>query len=151
MFLFIYEKYILGEIHLICLYDLLNAAPDLLAQSQICLLDALTMSLRDVQESLRTQSAQLIGILWAYGSESDQEFNHYIEECLKSLSQRSIEQKHGWLLVIGHALSKRLDFYKSQDIEKNILEWKEFIESIKIMGKFNNFVIFLSFVISINL
>lgn len=125
----------LGEVHLTCLYDLLNAAPDLLAQTQICLLESLTNSLRDVQEVLRTQSAQLIGILWAYGCESDQEFDHYVEECLKSLSQRSVEQKHGWLLVLGHALSKRIDFYKKQDIDKNIIEWKQFVESVKVIGK----------------
>lgn len=118
------------------MYDLLNAAPELLANTQMSLLESLTNSLRDVQESLRTQSAQLVGILWAYGCENDKEFDHYVEECLAGLSQRSVEHKHGWLLVLGHAISKRIDFYKQQEIEKNYGEWKQFVEAVKVMGKY---------------
>lgn len=62
----------LAESNLLCLYDLLNATPDLLCKSQMHLLEPLSNSLKDVSEVMRLNVSQLVGILWAYGSEDKQ-------------------------------------------------------------------------------
>ncbi|KAI9580609.1 hypothetical protein GQX74_011279 [Glossina fuscipes] len=81
------------ESNLLCLHDLLNAAPELLASSLLYLLEPLNTSLKDVAEIMRIQVAQVVGILRAYGFD-DRKFDAYVKECLKALSQRSLEHKH---------------------------------------------------------
>lgn len=103
------------------------------------LTEPLSNSLKDVQEVIRTQSAQILGLLWAYGCENDQQFDEHIQECLTSLPQRTVEQKHGWFLVLGHAFSKRIDFYKENDVKKDFAKWKVFREAVKVLGTFKFF------------
>ncbi|KAI9579486.1 proteasome-associated protein ECM29 homolog [Glossina fuscipes] len=122
------------ESNLLCLHDLLNAAPELLASSLLYLLEPLNNSLKDVAEIMRIQVAQVVGILWAYGLD-DREFDANVKECLEALPQRSLEHKHGWLLVLGHALSKKIRYLIIQRQTKNFAEWQNFVDAVKVMAK----------------
>lgn len=62
---------------MLCLYDLINAAPEIVAKSQMHLLEPLTYSLKDVSEVTRIHVAQIYGILLAYGL-SDEEFDEKV-------------------------------------------------------------------------
>lgn len=64
----------IAEVNLLCLYDLLHAAPELLTESHIHLLTPLSNSLKDVSETMRINVAQVYGILLAYGFK-DKEFD----------------------------------------------------------------------------
>lgn len=68
------------ESNLLCLYDLLSVAPDILCKSQLHLLEPLTNSLKDVSEVMRSHVACIIGIFWAYGF-SESEFNSQVSFC----------------------------------------------------------------------
>lgn len=57
----------LADSNLLCLYDLLQAAPEILAKQQMHLLEPLTYSLKDVSETMRINVSQLYGIIFAYG------------------------------------------------------------------------------------
>lgn len=59
---------------MLCLYDLLNVAPELLTQPHMHLLTPLSNSLKDVLETMRAHVAQVYGILLAYGCK-DKEFD----------------------------------------------------------------------------
>uniref|UniRef100_A0A1I8MU05 Proteasome-associated protein ECM29 homolog n=1 Tax=Musca domestica TaxID=7370 RepID=A0A1I8MU05_MUSDO len=123
------------ESNLLCLYDLLSVTPDLLCKSQMHLLEPLTNSLKDVSEDMRSNVAQIVGILWAYGFEEN-EFNAQIGDCLKDLAQRSLEHKHGWLLVMGHAFSRTIQKHKQSDVAKDYQNWSQFVDAIKVIAEF---------------
>ncbi|XP_037942539.1 proteasome-associated protein ECM29 homolog [Teleopsis dalmanni] len=122
------------ESNLICLYDLLHVAPELIAKSQMHLLQPLSNSLKDISETMRINVAQVYGILLANGY-SDDEFNTQVSEYIADIKQKSLEHKHGWLLVIGHAFSRKLENLKANNSSINIAEWKQFVEAIKLISK----------------
>lgn len=66
-----------GTVELSCLYDLLNAETDVLAQQCFDLLESFDLALKDVSEGTRTVVAQIVGILWARGC-SDAEFEEHV-------------------------------------------------------------------------
>ncbi|KAH8398984.1 hypothetical protein KR222_007687, partial [Zaprionus bogoriensis] len=122
------------ESSLLCLYDLLNAAPELFAAKQLHLLEPLGNSLKDVSEVMRINVAQVYGILWAYGL-SDDKFDQEISDCLNNLTQRTLEHKHGWLLVLGHSFNRKIEQLKQQKAEKDYGKWTQFVDAIKIIAK----------------
>jgi len=85
----------------------LNAAPELFAAKQLHLLEPLGNTLKDVSETMRINVAQVYGILWAFGL-SDEKFDEEVGECLNSLTQKTLEHKHGWLLVVGHTFNRKI-------------------------------------------
>ncbi|XP_065370202.1 proteasome-associated protein ECM29 homolog [Calliphora vicina] len=123
-----------NESNLLCLYDLLNATPDLLCKSQIHLLEPLSNSLKDVSEVMRLNVSQIVGILWAYGSD-EKEFEAQITDCLVSLPQKSLEHKHGWLMVLGHAFSRYIQYAKANKLEKDFQKWSQFVDAIKVIAE----------------
>ncbi|XP_036334369.1 proteasome-associated protein ECM29 homolog [Rhagoletis pomonella] len=122
------------EVNLLCLYDLLNVAPDLLTESHMHLLTPLANSLKDVSETMRIHVAQVYGILLAYGCKND-DFDAQISECLKDLPQKSLENKHGWMLVLGHAFSRKLALKSKTAAGKQLNEWEVFVNTVKIIVK----------------
>ncbi|CAD7011930.1 unnamed protein product [Ceratitis capitata] len=122
------------EVNLLCLYDLLHAAPELLTESHIHLLTPLSNSLKDVSETMRINVAQVYGILLAYGFK-DKEFDTQISDCLKELPQKSLENKHGWMLVLGHAFSRKIPLVTKNSTTKQLNEWSVFVETVKIIVK----------------
>ncbi|XP_075170057.1 proteasome-associated protein ECM29 homolog [Haematobia irritans] len=122
------------ESNLLCLYDLLNAQPAMLCKSQMHLLEPLSNSLKDVSEVMRSNVAQIVGILWAYGF-NEPEFNAQISDTLKNLPQKSLEHKHGWLLVLGHAFSRIIQNYKENETPKDLQKWPEFVDAIKVIAE----------------
>ncbi|EDW09599.1 proteasome-associated protein ECM29 homolog [Drosophila mojavensis] len=119
---------------LLCLYDLLNAAPEIFAPKQLHLLEPLSNSLKDVSEVMRLNVAQVYGILWAYGLPNDK-FDQEIGDCLNTLSQKSLEHKHGWLLVLGHSFNRKIDQLREQNVSKDYANWTEFVNAVKIIAK----------------
>ncbi|KAH8405828.1 hypothetical protein KR215_009962, partial [Drosophila sulfurigaster] len=122
------------ESSLLCLYDLLNAAPELFASKQLHLLEPLSNSLKDVSEVMRINVAQVYGILWAYGMQDDK-FDQEVKDCLSNLPQRTLEHKHGWLLVLGHAFNRKIEHLNEQKIRKDYDQWTEFINAVKVIAK----------------
>ncbi|EDV98206.1 GH22981 [Drosophila grimshawi] len=122
------------ESSLLCLYDLLNAAPELFAPKQLHLLEPLSNSLKDVSETMRANVSQVYGILWAYGLPDDK-FDAEVGDCLTSLTQKSLEHKHGWLLVLGHAFNRKIEQLKQQNSSKDYGKWPQFINAVKIIAK----------------
>lgn len=59
-----------------------------------------------------------------------------VTDCLSSLSQKSLEHKHGWLLVLGHAFSRFIRHTKETKYIKDFQNWSHFIDAIKVIGKF---------------
>ncbi|KAI9576775.1 hypothetical protein GQX74_010757 [Glossina fuscipes] len=117
-----------SESNLLCLHDLLNAASELLASSLLYLLEPLNNSLKDFAEIMRTQ----FRLLWAYGLD-DREFDANVKECLEVFPQHSLEHKHGWLLVLSCALSKKIGYLIIQRQTKKIAEWQNFVDAVKVM------------------
>ncbi|KAI9576449.1 hypothetical protein GQX74_009506, partial [Glossina fuscipes] len=111
------KRYIISESNLLCLHDLLNAAPELLASSLLY--------------KSRIQVAQVV--LWAYGLD-DREFDANVKECLEASSQRPLEHKHDWLLVLNHALSKKMKYLMIQRRTKNFAEWQNFVDAVAHVG-----------------
>uniref|UniRef100_A0A1I8PQ69 Proteasome-associated protein ECM29 homolog n=1 Tax=Stomoxys calcitrans TaxID=35570 RepID=A0A1I8PQ69_STOCA len=122
------------ESNLLCLHDLLGVTPALLCKSQMHLLEPLCNSLKDVSEAMRSHVAQLVGILWAYGFD-ESEFNSQISDSLKTLTQKSLEHKHGWLLVLGHSFSRIIQKYKETEVAKDLQKWPEFVDAIKVIAE----------------
>ncbi|EDV56365.1 proteasome-associated protein ECM29 homolog [Drosophila erecta] len=123
-----------SESNLICLYDLLNAAPELFAAKQLHLLEPLGNTLKDVSETMRINVAQVYGILWAFGL-SDDKFDEEVGECLNSLTQKTLEHKHGWLLVVGHTFNRKIAMLKQENKTKDIATWPQFVNAVKIISK----------------
>ncbi|XP_055390335.1 proteasome-associated protein ECM29 homolog [Condylostylus longicornis] len=123
-----------GQTNLLCLYDLLKASPGLLTKSQMHLLDPLAISLKDVSETTRINVAQIYGILLGYGL-NDEDFDEKLKECLNSFSQKSLEHKHGWLLVIGHAFSNKIESMGNLKQDKNFRQWNVFTNSVKLLAQ----------------
>nr|XP_014085277.2 proteasome-associated protein ECM29 homolog [Bactrocera oleae] len=121
------------EVNMLCLYDLLNVAPELLTQPHMHLLTPLSNSLKDVLETMRAHVAQVYGILLAYGCK-DKEFDAQISECLRELPQKSLENKHGWMLVLGHAFSRKIALLKGTSA-KQLHEWDVFVNTVKVIVK----------------
>lgn len=119
---------------MLCLYDLLNAAPDLFAPKQLHLLEPLSNSLKDVSETMRINVAQVYGLLWAYGLAADK-FDQEVGDCLTSLTQKTLEHKHGWLLVVGHTFNRKIEQLKKQNTSKDYANWPPFINAVKIIGE----------------
>ncbi|ALC41834.1 CG8858 [Drosophila busckii] len=122
------------ESALLCLYDLLNAAPELFAPKQLQLLEPLGNSLKDVSETMRIHVAQVYGILWAYGL-SDDKFDEELGDCLTSLMQKTLEHKHGWLLVLGHSLNRKIEQLRERKQLKDYAQWPQFVNAVKIISK----------------
>ncbi|XP_068144819.1 proteasome-associated protein ECM29 homolog [Drosophila tropicalis] len=126
------------ESNLLGLYDLLNADPQLFASKLLHLLEPLGNSLKDVSETMRNNVAQVYGILWAYGLPDDK-LNEEVSECLRKLSQSSLEHKHGLLLVLGHTLNRKISLQLSQkdatSKPKDYAEWPQFVDAIKFIAK----------------
>ncbi|EDW31715.1 GL11265 [Drosophila persimilis] len=123
-----------SESNLICLYDLLTAAPDLFAAKNLHLLEPLSNSLKDVSETMRIHVSQVYAILWASGLDDDQ-FDEEVAECMVSLTQKTLEHKHGWLLVLGHAFNRKIAMLKQSNTPKDYSTWPQFIEAVKIISK----------------
>lgn len=83
---------------------------------------------------MRLNVAQVYGILWAYGLPNDK-FDQEIGDCLNTLSQKSLEHKHGWLLVLGHSFNRKIDQLREQNVSKDYANWTEFVNAVKIIGK----------------
>jgi len=124
-----------GDSNLICLYDLLNAAPELFAAKQLHLLEPLGNTLKDVSETMRINVAQVYAILWAFGL-SDEKFDEEVGECLSSLTQKTLEHKHGWLLVVGHTFNRKIAMLKQEKKSKDFAAWPQFVNAVKIICKF---------------
>ncbi|KAH8402377.1 hypothetical protein KR009_011602, partial [Drosophila setifemur] len=123
-----------SESNLICLYDLLNAAPELFAAKQLHLLEPLGNTLKDVSETMRVHVAQVYAILWAFGL-SDEKFDEEVGECLTSLPQKTLEHKHGWLLVLGHTFNRKIAMLKQENKVKDYDTWPQFVNAVKIISK----------------
>ncbi|KAH8348771.1 hypothetical protein KR084_010854, partial [Drosophila pseudotakahashii] len=123
-----------SDSNLICLYDLLNAAPELFAAKQLHLLEPLGNTLKDVSESMRINVAQVYAILWAFGL-SDEKFDEEVGECLGSLTQKTLEHKHGWLLVVGHTFNRKIAMLKQENKSKDYAAWPQFVNAVKIISK----------------
>ncbi|KAH8285548.1 hypothetical protein KR054_010857, partial [Drosophila jambulina] len=123
-----------SESNLICLYDLLNAAPELFAAKQLHLLEPLGNTLKDVSETMRIHVAQVYGILWAFGL-SDDKFDEEVGECLNNLTQKTLEHKHGWLLVLGHTFNRKIAMLKQEKKAKEFATWTPFVNAVKIISK----------------
>lgn len=123
-----------GEANLLCLYDLLNAAPEILSKPQMHLMESLGNSLKDVSETTRIHVAQVYGVLLAYGTDQ-KDFDSQISEILSSLPQKSLENRHGWLLVLGHAYSRRIESMGKDKEKVDFSQSTQFIESVKLLGK----------------
>lgn len=126
----------LGDSNLICLYDLLNAAPELFAAKQLHLLEPLGNTLKDVSETMRINVAQVYAILWAFGL-SDDKFDEEVGECLTNLTQKTLEHKHGWLLVLGHTFNRKIAMLKQEKKAKDFATWPQFVNAVKIICKFD--------------
>lgn len=112
----------------------MNAAPEIFAPKQLHLLEPLSQSLKDVSEVMRVNVAQVYGILWAYGLPNDK-FDQEIGECLNSLTQKTLEHKHGWVLVLGHSFNRKIEQLQEQNVSKDYANWTEFVNAVKIIGK----------------
>ncbi|XP_016928880.3 proteasome-associated protein ECM29 homolog [Drosophila suzukii] len=123
-----------SDSNLICLYDLLNAAPELFAAKQLHLLEPLGNTLKDVSETMRINVAQVYAILWAFGL-SDEKFDEEVGECLSSLTQKTLEHKHGWLLVVGHTFNRKIAMLKQEKKSKDFAAWPQFVNAVKIISK----------------
>ncbi|XP_030379976.1 proteasome-associated protein ECM29 homolog [Scaptodrosophila lebanonensis] len=123
-----------SESNLLCLYDLLNAAPEIFAVKQIHLLEPLSNSLRDVSETMRVHVAQVYAILLAFGLPDDQ-FDQEVGKCLTSFSQQTLEHQHGWLLVLGQSLNRKIEFLLRQRSMKDFGKWGIFVDTIKVIAK----------------
>ncbi|XP_055855013.1 proteasome-associated protein ECM29 homolog [Episyrphus balteatus] len=123
-----------SEVSLLCLYDLLNAAPEILAKPQMHLMESLANSLKDVSETTRLHVAQVYGILLAYGTDQ-KDFDSQISEILSGLPQKSLENRHGWLLVLGHAYSRRIESLSKIEEKLEFSKSPQFIGSVKVLVK----------------
>lgn len=83
---------------------------------------------------MRINVAQVYGILWAYGLQDDK-FDLEVGECLTSLPQRTLEHKHGWLLVLGHTFNRKIEQLHEQKSKKDYGNWTQFINAVKVIGK----------------
>lgn len=120
------------------MYDLLNAAPELFAAKQLHLLEPLGNSLKDVSETMRIHVAQVYGILWAFGL-PDEKFDEELADCLNNLSQKTLEHKHGWLLVVGHTFNRKIAMLKQSQKPKDYATWPQFVNAVKIICEFFSF------------
>lgn len=127
---------------MLCLYDLLNAVPELITKNQVDLLEPLAVSLKDVSETLRISVAQVYGIVLAYGL-SDDDFNRAITEMIDSMTHKSLENRHGIILVLGHAFSMKIRSFKGSKSLKFYQEWKEFIKCLQLTGMHDIVGVFL--------
>ncbi|XP_017039245.1 proteasome-associated protein ECM29 homolog [Drosophila ficusphila] len=123
-----------SDSNLVCLYDLLNAAPELFAAKQLHLLEPLGNTLKDVSESMRINVAQVYAILWAFGL-TDEKFDEEVGDCLNSLTQKTLEHKHGWLLVVGHTFNRKIVMLKQANKSKDFAAWPQFVNAVKIISK----------------
>ncbi|XP_052840253.1 LOW QUALITY PROTEIN: proteasome-associated protein ECM29 homolog [Drosophila gunungcola] len=123
-----------SDSNLTCLYDLLNAAPEVFAAKQLHLLEPLGNTLKDVSETMRINVAQVYAILWAFGL-SDEKFDEEVGECMSSLTQKTLEHKHGWLLVVGHTFNRKIAMLKQEKKSKDFAAWPQFVNAVKIISK----------------
>lgn len=110
-----------GDIGIRCLLDLLCAAPKILCFSQLYLLGPLSTALKSVTESTRTQVAETYGLLVAYGFHTD--FESHINEIISNLPSRSVEHRHGTILLLGHALHHKILTYRELN-NFDFLNWE---------------------------
>lgn len=110
--------------------DLLSAAPRTLCVPQLYLLGSLSTSLKSVSELTRTQVSETYGLLIAYGF-SD-EFENHINEIIINLPSRSVEHRHGTILLLGHALHHRILTYKDLN-NFDFLNWELLKQVLKVV------------------
>lgn len=97
-----------GRAELSGLYDLLNVAPARYAPTCVDLLDGFETGLKDVSDGTRTLVAQVQGILLAYGTTEEVDFETRIKDMLQALGQRSLEHRHGCILTVAHAFQRKI-------------------------------------------
>jgi len=68
----------------------------------------------------------LLPVAWdwsrAFGL-SDEKFDEEVGECLSSLTQKTLEHKHGWLLVVGHTFNRKIAMLKQEKKSKDFAAW----------------------------
>lgn len=119
-----------GRTELSCLYDLLDVLPAKYAPPCADLLEGFDAGLKDVSDGTRTLVAQVQGILLANGT-ADAEFNERVKDMLQSLSQRSLEHRHGSILTIAHAFQRKIQRVRAEQSaldESTFAKW----ESLKL-------------------
>ncbi|XP_058466922.1 proteasome-associated protein ECM29 homolog [Malaya genurostris] len=95
-----------GITELTCLFDLVNSIPEVLAKENKDLLNTLGSSLKEISEPIRALIAKVFGVLLAYNSD-EQELEVQIKELL-SLSNKSLENRHGSILAAANAIHRKL-------------------------------------------
>lgn len=125
-----------GRVELSCLYDLLNASPDVLAKKCVDLIENIGLGLKDVSDNTRVLVAQSQGILLANGT-NEKEFNEQIKEIMVTLPQKSLEHRHGCILTVAHAFQRKIRHLKGQkDFSAvKIQQWSELKQAVVLLGK----------------
>lgn len=109
--------------------DLLRAAPKIICAAQLYLVNTFSTLLKSVSELTRTQVAEAYGLLLAYGFNS--EFESHINEIILNLMNRSIEHRHGTILLLGHASYHRILIYR--DLNNYDYQNSEIFEKVLIV------------------
>ncbi|XP_055592523.1 proteasome-associated protein ECM29 homolog isoform X3 [Uranotaenia lowii] len=114
-----------GFVELTCMYDLVNGVPEVLASENKDLLSTLGSSLKEISEPTRALIAKVYGILLAYNS-NEQELETQIKELL-SLSNKSLENRHGSILAAANAVHRKLI------ITPALQEWQIFKDLVQLL------------------
>lgn len=124
-----------GRVELSCLYDLLNASPDVLAKKCTDLIEGFGIGLKDVSDNTRVLVAQSQGILLANGTD-EKEFNEQIKDIMVTLSQKSLEHRHGCILTVAHAFQRKItQLTKQPDFSAiKIQQWPELKQAVIMLG-----------------
>lgn len=125
-----------GFVELSCLADLLNAAPEIITNSNLDLIDILNMSLKEISETNRTLIAKILGVLVAYGTD-DAKFNVEMKNLL-NLQQKTLELQHGSILAFSNTIYNRILFYEHKKDDKameSLLKSSEFKDSVDLLVK----------------
>lgn len=126
-----------GRVELSCLYDLLDASPNVLAKECVDLIDGFGVGLKDVTDTTRILVAQLQGILLANGT-SEVEFNEQIKDIMLTLSQKSLEHRHGSILTLAHSIQRKVKNMRADGTfsETKINAWAELKQAVLVLGRF---------------
>lgn len=149
-----------GKVELQCLYDLLNATPNSLVNDCLDLKESFMLGLKDVSDLTRILVAQLQGILMAYGN-NELEFNAevwhefqfriyaqldistllliQVRDIVSTLSQRTLEHRHGSILTLSHAFQRRISSLKAQGCfnQETVQHWDELKKILILLGEFS--------------
>ena len=125
-----------GYVELSCLADLLNAAPEIITNSNLDLIEILNISLKEISETNRTIIAKILGVLVAYGTD-DVKFKGEVKNLL-NLQQKTLELQHGSILAFSNAIYNRVLFYqhkKDDAAKEDLLKSSEYKESVDLLVK----------------